>query len=73
MYSNVRFDKKNNEQHEIHFLVHFRGLKRVNALGENSNTTILLRFTESQDLYSRMYTNLIIGNWEKYRITYFKC
>ena len=30
-------------------------------------------FTGSQDLYLEVYTDLIIGNWEKCWIIYFKC
>ena len=47
------------------------GLKGVNTPGENSNTSdfneikiILLIFRGSQDLYLRVYTDLIIGIWE---------
>ena len=57
-----------------------RGFKKVNAPGENSNTSnfkeikmILLMFTSSQDLYLGVYTNLIIGKCEKCWNTYFKC
>ena len=68
------------ELHEIHFPVQLGGLKKVNAPAENSYTSdfnfikiILLMFTGSQDLYLTVCTNLIIGNWEKCWITYFKC
>ena len=56
------------------------GLKVVNAPGESSDTydfneikIILLTFIGSQDLYLAVYTDLIPRNWEKCRITYFKC
>ena len=38
MYSNIKFYKMDNELHEIHLPVLFRGLKEVNTPGENSNT-----------------------------------
>ena len=57
------------ELHEIHFPVQLEDLKKVNTLGENSNTSsfneikiILLMFTVSQDLYLGGYTALIIGS-----------
>ena len=39
MYSNVKFYEIDNELHETHFPVRLGGLKRVNALGENLNTS----------------------------------
>ena len=73
MYSKVTFYEKDNGLHEIHFPLQLRsGLNGVNAPGENSNITdfneikiILLMFTGSQYLYLGVYTDLIIGNWEK--------
>ena len=80
MYSNAKFYVKDNELHEIQFPVWLGGLNEENAVGENSNSsdlneikTILLMFTGSQDLYLGVYTELIIGNWEKCWITNFKC
>ena len=73
MYSNIKFYEKNNELNEIHLSVRLGGLKGVNVPLENFNTSafneikiILLMFTGSQDLYLRMYSNLIIDYWEKY-------
>ena len=72
MYPNVKFYKKDNELHEIHFPVQLGGLKGVNAPVKNSDTSdfneskiILLMFTGSQDLYLGMCTDLITGNWQK--------
>ena len=54
---------------KIHFPVRLGGLKGGKCPGENSNTSdineikiIWLMFTESQDLYLRVYTDLIVGN-----------
>ena len=76
----MKFYEKENELHEIYFLVWLGGLKGVKAPVENSNTSdfnemkiILLMFTGSLDLYLVVYTDLIIVNWEKCWVTYFKC
>ena len=82
MYSNVKFYKKDNELHEVHFPVRFGRLKGVKASGKNEINIIfqineidiiLLMFAGSQDLYLGVYTDLTIGNREKYWITHFKC
>ena len=77
MFSNKNFLKKDNELHDIHFLLRFLGLKRINAPGENSNTSefkrkILLIFTETYDIYLGAYTDMIIGDRENAE-SYFKC
>ena len=43
MYSYVKVYEKDNELHKIHFPVRLEGLKRVNAPGENSNTSDLMK------------------------------
>ena len=79
MYSNVTYYEKDNELHEIHFPVGLGGLMGVNAPGETSNTSdfnkteiILLMFTESQDLYLRVYIDLIFWqsakSWFKFQV-----
>ena len=72
MYSNVKFYEKDNELHEVHFPVRLGGLQgkntpvKIQILNFNEIQIILLIFTGSQD------TDLIISNWEKCLITYFK-
>ena len=53
------------------------GLEGIDTPCENSNTSdfneiknILLMFTQSQDLYLGVYTDLIFGNQENRWITY---
>ena len=68
MYSNVKFYEKDNEVHEIYFLVRLGGLKDINVASENSNTSdfneikiIWLMFTGSPDLYLGVYTGFELG------------